>query len=356
MITGVFAATVEAFGYVVIPNERRSKARTSVPKISEKIGDIVRILTVASTMTAAAAIVVLSACSSASQSSVAGLPQTSNYASTRAVSRTVPLATGSFLYVADYSKNSIEILQRMKREWTNVGAIKDGVLEPLSVWIDRRQNLYVANSLGPVNEYDSSGKLIFAYESAGSARGVTTDKSGNVYTAGVDVSEYPQGEDNALSCELPDIEPVSVAVDKDGDVFAGVFLHDAKGKIVEYVHGLAGSKCNATTLPIEFSSPAYGIAFDKQGNLLATDPDKGVGDIDVLAPPYTSITRRINAGSPWPVAVTINKTNSRVYVSDSSMKVVQVLTYPAGAKVATLGTGEKLSEPVSAADSANYVP
>ncbi|MGA8535302.1 MAG: hypothetical protein WB615_14440 [Candidatus Tumulicola sp.] len=321
-----------------------------------KIGDTVRILTVASTAAASVAIAMLSACSGAPQNGSAGLPQTSTDGATRKAPRPVPLATESFLYVADYSKDSIEILQRVHQRWINVGAIKESVLDPLSVWVDRGQNLYVANGQGPVNEYDSSGKLIFEYESAGSAKGVTTDKSGNVYVAGVDVSEYPQGVDDAFSCEMPNAEPRSVAVDKDGDVFVGAFLHNGRGKIVEYVHGLIDSKCRATRLPINFGSVPDGIAFDKEGNLLATDPDKSVGDIDVIAPPYTSITQKINARVPWPVSVTLNKANTRVYVSDSSSDVVQVLSYPAGANVATLGSKENLTEPLSAVDSANYVP
>jgi DNA-binding beta-propeller fold protein YncE len=315
----------------------------------------VRLLTVAFTAVAGAAIVLLSACSGASESNSGGLPQTSTDVARKAP-RPVPLATGSFLYVADYSKDSIEILQRLHQRFTNVGQIKESVLDPLGVWVDRSQNLYVANGLGPVSEYDSSGKLIFEYESAGSGKNVTADKSGNVYVAGVDVNEYPQGIDTAFSCEMPNAAPRSVAVDKDGDVFVGASQHDAKGKIVEYVHGLVDSKCKPTRLPINFSSVPSGIAFDKEGNLLATDPDKGVGDIDVIAPPYTSITRKISARGPWPVSVTINKINTRIYVADSFLDVVHVLSYPAGASVATLGSDQNLSQPVSAVDRNNYVP
>ncbi len=315
-----------------------------------------KILTVASIAAAGAAIVMLAACSGASQNGAVGLPQTSADAGARNAPRPEPLASGSFLYVADYSKDSIEILQRLHQRWTNVGAIKESVLDPLNVWVDRSQNLYVANGLGPVTEYDSSGKLIFEYDDAGSAKGVTTDKSGNVYVAGVDVSEYPQGVDNAFSCEMPNASPRSVAVDKDGDVFVAAFLGTGRGKIVEYVHGLYDSGCRATRLPIKFSTVPSGIAFDKEGNLLATDPAKGIGDVDVIAPPYASITRKLSAGVPFPRTVTINKANTRIYVSDSSVNVVQVLSYPAGAKLATLGSGENLTEPVSAVDSANYVP
>jgi DNA-binding beta-propeller fold protein YncE len=198
--------------------------------------------------------------------------------------------------------------------------------------------------------------LIFEYDFAGSGKAVTTDKAGNVYVAGVDVSEYPQGVNSAFSCEVPNAAPRSIAVDKDGDVFVGAFLSNARGKIVEYVHGLADSQCSATRLPIKFSSVPAGIAFDKNGNLLVTDPQSGGGDIDVIAPPYTSITGRINSRGPWPLAVALNRANTRLYVTDSSLNVVQVLSYPSGAPLTTLDDAQDLAQPTSAVDSANFVP
>ncbi len=314
-----------------------------------------KIFTVASIAAASAAVAMLTACSGG-QSGSTGLPQIGTNAVPRAATRPVPHAAGTFLYVSDYSKHSIEILQRVSQRWLNVGAIKESVLEPVDAWVDKSHNLYVANGLGPVTEYDSSGKLIFGYESAGSGKAVTTDSHGNVFVAGVDVNEYPQGIDNAFSCEMPNAQPVAIAVDKDGDVFVGAFLGNARGKIVEYVGGLVNSKCDSTRLPIPFSSAPHGIAIDKEGNLLATDPDRGVGDIDVIAPPYTSITRKISTAGPWPISVSLNKANTRMYVSDSSLNMVHVMTYPAGAILTSLGPAEGLTQPDAAVDGNNFVP
>ena len=291
----------------------------------------------------------LSACSGAAQSGSAGLPQTG------VTPRHMHSATGSFLYVTDYAKNSVEVLQHLDQVWSNVGSIKESVAQPLNDWVDQNQNLYVANGNGPVTEYDSSGKLIFTYGAAGPARGVTTDRAGNVYAAGVDVSEYPQGVDDPASCEIPKVEPRSIAVDKDGDVFVGLFLHTGRGRVAEYVHGLLDSRCRATRLPIKFRVPVYGIAIDKEGNLLVTDSaGRGVSVIDVIAPPYTSITRTLQAGLTWAASVSINQDNTRVYVSQSSD--IAILDYPAGARIATLGSGQNLTQPTSAAGSDNFVP
>lgn len=320
------------------------------------MGATVKRLNVASIAAAGAAVAMLSACSGTPQNGSVALPQTSADAAVRKAPRPEPLTNGSLLYVSDYSKDSIEMLQRVQQRWTNVGAIKESVLDPLRAWVDTNHNLYVANGMGPVTEYDSSGKLIFEYDDAGSGRGVTTDRQGNVFVAGVDVAEYPQGVNSAFPCEMPNSEPNAIALDQKGDVFVSAFQHNGTGKIVEYVGGLVSSRCSATRLPIKFATVAAGIAVDKQGNLLATDPDRFGGEIDVIAPPYTSITRKIATGGPWPVSVSLNKANSRLYVSDSSLYVVKVINYSTGGILTTLGAAEGLTQPTSAVDGNNYVP
>lgn len=316
-----------------------------------------RILTVASIAASSVAVVMLSACSGAPQSGAVGLPQASADAAPKQAPRPVPHANASFLYVADYAKDSIEILQRVQQRWTNVGAIKEKVLDPIDVWVDKTQNLYVANGMGPVTEYDSSGKLIFEYDEAGSAKNVTTDKRGNVFVVGVDVSEYPQGVNDAFSCEIPNSIPRAIAVDKAGDVFVTTMQHDASGKILEYVGGFASSKCAATRLQIKFATAAGGIAVDNQGNLLVTDPDRRRGgNIEVIAPPYTSVTRTIGSGGFWPVDVSVNKANTRMYVTDSVSNKVYVLNYSTGAVLTALGSEVGLTQPEAAVDGNNFVP
>jgi DNA-binding beta-propeller fold protein YncE len=58
-----------------------------------------------------------------------------------------------------------------------------------------------------------------------------------------------------------------------------------------------------------------------------------------------------------PVGVTIDKAGTQAYVSDLAANDVQVLTYPGGSIVATLGrTNGILTPPLWAVDSENYVP
>jgi DNA-binding beta-propeller fold protein YncE len=84
--------------------------------------------------------------------------------------------------------------------------------------------------------------------------------------------------------------------------------------------------------------------------------DQNAPAVDVIAPPYTSITRTLGSGFSDPFHVTINKKNSRAYVADYVTGQVYVLKYPSGKTVATLGTSNGISAAWSAVDSDNFVP
>ncbi|HEX3370774.1 MAG TPA: hypothetical protein VHS56_14440, partial [Candidatus Cybelea sp.] len=91
-------------------------------------------------------------------------------------------------------------------------------------------------------------------------------------------------------------------------------------------------------------------AFDRQQDLVVAD--EGAHAVDVVAPPYTSITGTLGSGWSQPWDVTINNAGTRAYVTDTSAQTVQVLTYPAGSNIVTLPA----SFPEAAVGSRNYVP
>jgi sugar lactone lactonase YvrE len=311
---------------------------------------------------AAGAVSILAACSGTPQSNSVGLPQAGSAAQyLRAGSlgrpdvRGIKLASGRVLYVDDAGANAVDVLEYHR--WTKTGTITNGVGLPSGNWVDRKGNLYVANEFGPsVTEYDSSGNLIFTY-SAGMVEpvAVTTDKAGDVYEVdynGNDVNEYPQAVNSPTSCSID--YPAGVAVDKRGDVFVTAAT-STRGVIVEYRRGLIASDCAGTVLPVSLGSPE-GIAIDKQGNLVVCDAETLA--VDIIAPPYANVTGTLGSGWSNPYLVTIDKTGTQAYVSNiaGSHPVIRVLTYPDGSNVATLGTANGLTFPVSAVDSKNYVP
>lgn len=180
---------------------------------------------------------------------------------------------------------------------------------------------------------------------------VTTDSHGNVYDGDFKgyVAEWAQnGKKPLFSCPTGD-HVWGVAVDHGGDVF--VTAADAESTyLAEYPHGLSG--CKATMLPPGFEY-AQGLALDKNNNLLVCD--ENAGTVDIVEPPYTSISGTLGSGFTDPVTVTVNKANTQVYVTES-LRDVQVLSYPSGTTIATLNSANGLSSPAGAVDGKNFNP
>lgn len=355
---------------------RRSAHSSGTLYISKREGrtDLVRLSGLHFAAPISAAAILLSSCSSATQSGSAGLPATSIAPQVLGLSgrdhrnaHPAQLPDGRVLYVSDYAQNAVEILKHQNQSWTNLGAITAGILTPDDTWVDKVGNLYVSNSTfgGNVTEYDPSGNLIFTYSSGLVVpTGVTTDRLGNVYVVDGSgtVSEYPQGDNSAFSCSLPGesqfSESYGVAVDAGGDVFATLYYSN---QIVEYPKGLSRSNCSAAVLPVTIKG-ADGIAIDRQGNLVVTQFDPGSPAIDIIAPPYTSVTATLGTAWVRPANVTIDKGGTQANVVDEYQEIpiplseVKIVNYPSGTTIATLGDAFGLADPQSAVDSRNYVP
>jgi hypothetical protein len=136
--------------------------------------------------------------------------------------------------------------------------------------------------------------------------------------------------------------PRGLAIDSAGDVFVGVnfFGSNQGGQLEEFQGGLT----NCKFISLIGSPPiggADGLLFDKSQNLLLAD-SRWVYSIppgvDVIAPPYKSISQRYTGFTPRMMA--LNKRQNLLYGSESrgSAKQIQVLTYPGGKLVTTLGS------------------
>lgn len=304
-------------------------------------------------MTAGAA-VVLSACSGAPQGGTAGLPSPAAHR--------LQLPGGRVLYVPDVATNAVEVLKY--GTWTSVGTITSGITFPNNSWVDTNGNFYVTNRFtasGTVTEYDAGGNLIFTYSTSAQPSAVTTDKNGNVYVAeATAISEYAQGSNvAAVTCSLPSVYYTAhgIAVNRRGTVFISYTdSRTASGGIIAYPFGLTAYGCDGGVLPITIGGP-LGIAFDRQGNLLVCDSEENAPAVDIVAPPYHSITGTLGSGWVHPNSVTIDRAGTTAYIAErGSANDVRVLTYPGGVNEATLGSANGISEPVSAVDSKNYVP
>jgi len=187
---------------------------------------------------------------------------------------------------------------------------------------------------------------------------VAVDRNGRVYEADWDtgqgagfVNEYPAGVDSVLRSCSPGGSVQSVVVDGYGNVFVSLDFASGGAGIVEYARGLKG--CHATNLAVPLQS-AGGMTMDSQGNLIVCD--QFAAAVDVIAPPYSSVTRTIGANFVDPFHVTIDKKNDQVYVTDAGFGDVAVLHYPSGAFAGIIGTYQGLVSPLGAVASQNYVP
>jgi hypothetical protein len=257
------------------------------------------------------------------------------------------------LFVSDFGTGAVEILAN--KTWTNTGSISSGIDGPDGNWVDKKGNLYVANYAGAdITEYaKGSSSPKSTYSGVEDPVAVTTDPSGNVYEGDYEggyVSEFAQGSNSIIAQCSPGGDVEGVAVDKSGDVFVA-YEATSGGKITEYTGGLSG--CSGTALGVSLEFPG-GMVLDKKGNLVICDQDAEA--VDIIAPPYSSVTSTLGSGYSDPFHVTINKRNKQAYVANFGDEDVLVLSYPAGSVKATLNGSNGLSEPAAAVDSKNYNP
>ena len=264
-----------------------------------------------------------------------------------------PAKTVHALFVADPGTGAVEMLKFPI--WNDVGAITNGVSEPIADWVDRNGNLYVVNldyAQNPnVTEYDADHNLIFTYTGAALPSAVTTDKLGNVYIADQysGVGEYPQASNVPVAvCTISGISG-GVAVDKHGDVFVSALTGSFPG-IVYYPRGLTG--CHGTKLPPV--TGGRGIVVDPNDNLVVCDANTNT--VDLIAPPYTKVNATLGSGWEFPNSVSLDRTGTQAYVADTGAHSVRVVYYPGGKTVTTLGPKNGLNAPYDAVDSKNFAP
>lgn len=258
------------------------------------------------------------------------------------------------LYVSDFRTGVVEVLKNgsyiLKKK------IRKGLNEPDGDTLDNVGNLYVANYAGiDITEYaPGASSPSFTYN-AGMVNpvGVSVDRQGDVYEAdysGESVREYKQATNAVLYSCAPGGAVQGVTVDKAGDVFADFSMGSSAASIAEYKGGLNG--CHATILGVTLAS-AGGMAIDKNNNLIVCDQMGPT--VDVIAPPYTRVTRTLGSGFADPYDVTLNRKNTLAFVPDAYYAEVFVIDYATGAITKTLGSGNGISHPLSAVDGPNAV-
>jgi len=257
------------------------------------------------------------------------------------------------LYVDDAGLNVVDVLAN--NSWTYSGSISASINGPDGNWVDKKGNIYVANYGGPyITEYNKAGNLIYTYSSGiTDPVAVTTDKKGHVFAAdfnGNFVTEFNQQSNTPVATCYPGGYGEGVAVDKHGNVFVA-WTNFSIGIITEYAGGLSG--CNGTNLSVPLQWVG-GMVIDKKGNIVICD--QLALAVDIIPPPYTSVSSTLGSGWTDPFHVTINKKNKQAYVADAGTGEVTVLSYPGGTVQAVLNSSNGISLAYSAVDGKNFVP
>lgn len=262
------------------------------------------------------------------------------------------------LFVADAGSGDVVLFKR--NNYSYAGVITNGIDGPDGGFLDRQNNYYQANYIGNyITEYAPGKKKPSFTYTAGilNSVGVTVDKSGNVYEADFNnggngfVNEYAQARNAVVySCSLGGAVE-GAAVDSVGDVFVAYNIKGSpQGNIAEYKGGLNG--CPETMLAPTFGYVG-GLAIDKNGNLIVCDQLNR--KIYVVDPPYTKISSELGSGYYNPFRVSVTKDNKLAFVADPGGAGVDVLDYPSGTLVTSLGTAYGIINPYGAVEAPNAV-
>jgi len=318
----------------------------------------------------AAAVGVLAGCSGSGSSSMSPIVP-SSHAMRQAVSRDMtgvapkylesirlggahvpavrPNTGGKVLAVSDFGTGAVEVLNH---SYTLIQTITNGLNGPDGDWYDQGGNLYVGNYGGTyIQEYAPGGSSpSFNYTSGlTDPIGVSTDESGNVFAAdyqGDQVVEFPQGSNTpSHACPVAGA-PENVAIKENGAVFVDLNLNAGGAGVVEFPAGL-GSCGNEVSL-ISSLGFAGGMQLDNHNNLVVEDQTCPCVDI-IDKPNYNTVSSTISNGFSDPFHVALNRYNTLIYVADVGNANVQVLDYPSGTPVTTLGSGNGLSDPAGIA-------
>jgi hypothetical protein len=264
------------------------------------------------------------------------------------------------LYVSDLGgvggpKARIDILKN--KTYKYIDEISEGINTPGGNFLDKQGNLYVADQDAVnIKEYAPGATSPTFIYNAGmiSPQDVSVDRNGNVFEADWPngsngfINEYAQGSNTIIhTCDTGFQVVTGVAVDRKGDVFV-----DVGSKLIDFKGGLSG--CSVKLL-VSLNSGG-GMALDKNNNVIVADA--GNATVDVIAPPYQTITNMLGSGYTTPWRVRINKANTRAFVSDVGLSFrgrVFVLQYPSGALVTWLDSSNGIYEPFSAVDGPNAV-
>ncbi len=241
------------------------------------------------------------------------------------------------LYVSDEGDGVIDVFKLPSLSL--IGQITSGVNQPEGIATDKHGNLYVSNLSGntvTVYHQGQTSPYLTLTESNG-PDDVAVAKNGYVLAGdvggGVDV--YPPGATSpSTRLTNPAIFDVDgVGVDSNNNVYAAGTGSSAV--VIEFAN-MSGSGTNLGLTGL--TSPA-GALVDNHGNLVISDFAAGL--IDIYPPGHTSPSGTISVSEPD--RTSINNRENTLYVPQGSNYSVDILSYPGGSTLGTIGLSNFIS-------------
>ncbi|HEY1868951.1 MAG TPA: hypothetical protein VGG70_11705 [Candidatus Cybelea sp.] len=245
----------------------------------------------------------------------------------------------SKLYVSSYRLEYVAIYCTKGHNQAPIGKITDGISGPEGASVDRKGNLYVANtSAGTVTEY-APGKTTrsFSYsQGLGDPAGVAIDAKQNVYITCLSppsLAVFAQ-KSNTPKLKITNLTfPIDVALDPAGDVYVTTYnANFSSGEIIEYAPG----STLGTNRGIVTKEPG-GIVLDKAGDIVTAD--QGLPGVLVFPPGKTQPSETFAQNTIDPDPVRLSRSEKQVYVGDAVGNAVYVYAYPSGKLVDTITDG-----------------
>jgi hypothetical protein len=228
----------------------------------------------------------------------------------------------SFIYVA--AGNEIGIFSGSGADVHAIGAITDHISNAYGLFVDRKQDLYVANQGGWVSAYHPRHlQPWIVYAGSISPLYVATDRTGRVYVAnrGGTVSEFPAGQtlpDRTL--KTPGSEADGINFDAAGNLYVAYRGRSGNGSIEEF----PPNSTSGRILGMHVEGP-QGLQLDRLGNIIVAE--SGNGTIDVFRPGGKRPFQVVQA-SPWVRQVVLTRAEHNIFYSNYRDSTVYVSRYP----------------------------
>jgi hypothetical protein len=239
----------------------------------------------------------------------------------------------SFIYVAAGSE--IAIYSGSGADAHAIGAITDHVGYAYGLFVDGKQDLYVANQGGWISAYHPrhlkpwiviSGSIAPLY--------VATDRTGRVYVAnrGGTVSEFPAGQtlpDRTL--KTPGSEADGINFDAADNLYVAYRGRSGNGSIEEF----PSNSTSGHVLGMHLLGP-QGLQLDRSGNIIVVE--SGNGTIDMFRPGSKRPFQVVQAG-PWVTQIALTRAEHNIFYSNYRDSTVYVSRYPQGQFQLKISTG-----------------